>query len=98
MIIGTYKNEKMFDKWLLLLPEDDNYEKIGDSSCPYCGKSEIEIQKEKIRQQADELRIKIDSTQNAIDSARAGLDSLMYKIRKDSSEIDSMMKKINPLK
>ena len=27
MIIGTYKNEKMFDKWLLLLPEDDNYEK-----------------------------------------------------------------------
>lgn len=63
-----------------------------------CGKSEIEIQKEKIRQQADELRIKIDSTQNAIDSARAGLDSLMYKFRKDSSEIDSMMKKINPLK
>ena len=42
MIIGTYKNEKMFDKWLLLLPEDDNYEKIGDSSCPYCGKSEID--------------------------------------------------------
>lgn len=63
-----------------------------------CGKSELDNQKERIQKQADELRIKIDSTQNAIDSARVSLDSLTYKIKKDSSGIDSMMKKINPLK
>ena len=63
-----------------------------------CGKSELEIQKEKIRQQADELRMKIDSTQNAIDSARVNLDSLAYKLKKDSVSIDSVMKKINPMR
>lgn len=63
-----------------------------------CGKSELDIQKEKIQQQANELRSKIDSTQNAIDSARVSLDSLRYRISKDSLEIDSMMKNINPLK
>jgi len=63
-----------------------------------CGKSELDLQKEKIRQQADELRMKIDSTQNVIDSARVNLDSLVYKLKKDSVGIDSMMKKINPLK
>ncbi len=42
MIIGTYKNEKMFDKWLLLLPEDGDYKKMRYSSCPYCGKREID--------------------------------------------------------
>ena len=63
-----------------------------------CGKSELDIQKEKIRQEANELRMKIDSTQNAIDSARVSLDSLAYKLKKDSVGIDSMMKKINPLR
>ena len=42
MIIGTYKNEKMFDKWLLLLPEDGDYKKMRYLSCPYCGKKEID--------------------------------------------------------
>jgi len=63
-----------------------------------CGKSDLEIEKEKIRQQALELQQKIDSAQNVIDSERVSLDSLMYRIKKDSVEIDSMMKKINKLK
>ncbi|MCB0728253.1 MAG: hypothetical protein KDD00_12370 [Ignavibacteriae bacterium] len=63
-----------------------------------CGKSDLEIEKEKIRQQALELQQKIDSTQNIIDSERVSLDSLMYKVKKDSGEIDSMMKKIKKLK
>ncbi len=63
-----------------------------------CGKSELEIEKEKIRQQALELQQKIDSTQNIIDSERVSLDSLMYRIKKDSVEIDSMMNKIKKLK
>ncbi len=63
-----------------------------------CGKSDLEIEKEKIRQQALELQQKIDSAQNIIDSERVSLDSLIYRIKKDSVEIDSMMKKINKLK
>lgn len=63
-----------------------------------CGKSDLEIEKEKIRQQALELQQKIDSAQNIIDSERVSLDSLKYRIKSDSVEIDSMMKKINKLK
>lgn len=63
-----------------------------------CGKSDLEIEKEKIRQQALELKQKIDSTQNVIDSERVSLDSLMYKLKIDSVQSDSMMKKINKFK
>lgn len=63
-----------------------------------CGKSEIEIQKERLQKEADALKKKIDSTQVKIDSAWKDYDSLERRIKKESHEIDSMMKLINPLK
>jgi hypothetical protein len=66
--------------------------------CAGCGKSDLEIEKEKIRKQALELKQKIDSTQYVIDSERVSLDSLMYKIKNDSAQVDSIMKKINKFK
>lgn len=63
-----------------------------------CGKDELELEKERIRKDADILKSKIDSSQAKVDQGRKELDSLMYQLKKDSSEIDSLMKKINPLK
>ena len=61
-----------------------------------CG--QINEKAEKIRKDAEALKLKIDSTQAALDSGFKELDSLMYRIKKDSAEIDSLMKKMNPLK
>ncbi len=63
-----------------------------------CGKSELEQEKEKIRKESNDLKMKIDSSHIAVDSAKKDLDKLMYRLKRDSSEIDSLMKKINPLK
>lgn len=63
-----------------------------------CGKSDLDKEKERIQREAAALKNKIDSAQTKVDSAKKELDSLMYRIRKDSVSIDSMMKKINPLK
>ncbi|MBK8554188.1 MAG: hypothetical protein IPL53_25330 [Ignavibacteria bacterium] len=63
-----------------------------------CDKSELELQKERIRKDAAELKQKIDSTQARIDSGRKELDSLMYKIEKTTDELDSLTKRMNPLK
>lgn len=63
-----------------------------------CGKSELEEQTERIRKEAVELKQRIDSTQARIDSGRKELDTLMYKIEKTSDEIDSLTKRMNPLK
>jgi len=63
-----------------------------------CDKSDLEIEKERLQKEAAKLKNKIDSTAKAIDEGKKSLDSLAYRIKKDSSEIDSLMKKINPLK
>ncbi len=63
-----------------------------------CGKSDLELEKERIRKDAAILKAKIDSSQAQLDSGKKELENLMYKINKDSSKIDSLMKEINPLK
>ncbi|MEO8211192.1 MAG: lipoprotein [bacterium] len=55
-------------------------------------------QKEFIQQQTDALKQKIDSSKSKLDSAQKDFDNMKYRIKKDSVEIDSLMKKINPLK
>lgn len=71
---------------------------------PGCNNEEAEKeilrkeQKEFIQEQTDALRQMIDSTKAKLDSAQRDFDSLSYRVRRDSVEIDSLMKKINPLK
>jgi len=63
-----------------------------------CGKSELEMEKERLRREADALRRKIDTTQSKIDSARKEMDSLTYRVKKDSAIVDSLVKKLTPFK
>lgn len=63
-----------------------------------CGKSELDLKKEEIMKQAGELKAKIDSTQKKIDSAQKDFDSLKRIIIRDSLSVDSVMKKIIPIK
>lgn len=63
-----------------------------------CGKSEMELEKERLRKEASELNAKIDSTSAVIESGKKELDSLMDKISKESKAIDSLKKKIDKLK
>lgn len=63
-----------------------------------CGKNDLEQEKDKVQKQSNELKMVIDSTQIKIDSAKKDLNRLMYKLKRDSAEIDSLMKKINPLR
>jgi len=63
-----------------------------------CGKSDTEREKERIMKEAAELKAKIDSAQVRIDSGKKELDSLMYRIKKDSVSIDSLVKKLTPFR
>ena len=63
-----------------------------------CGKNEIERDGEKIRKEADELKTRLDSARAKIDSGKKELDSLLYRIKKDSIGMDSLIRKLTPFK
>lgn len=63
-----------------------------------CGKSDLELEKERLRKEASELKSKIDSTNAVIESGKKEIDSLMNKISKESKSIDSLKMKIDKLK
>ncbi len=58
-----------------------------------CGKSEMELEKDRLRKKASELKEKIDSSQAKVDSAKKILDSAINKAKKESETIDSLKKK-----
>jgi peptidoglycan hydrolase CwlO-like protein len=62
-----------------------------------CGKSELELQKEKLRKDAAELKVKIDSTQQKVNTSVKELDSLKYKTDQELKTIDSLKKVIESL-
>jgi len=61
-----------------------------------CGKSQQELEKERIQKEADDLRRKIDSTSKYIEKERKSLDSNIKSIDSISKEIDKLQKKIEP--
>lgn len=63
-----------------------------------CGKSELELEKERIQKEALELKAKIDSTSAKIDAGKKEVDSLMDKINRESKSIDSLKERIDKLK
>ncbi|MBL8007905.1 MAG: hypothetical protein JNJ56_10255 [Ignavibacteria bacterium] len=63
-----------------------------------CGKSDLELEKERLRKEAAELKSRLDSTSAFIESEKKEVDSLMNKITKESKAIDSLKMKIDKLK
>ncbi len=66
-----------------------------------CGKSQLELDKERIQKEADDLKRKIDSTskyikveKRSMDSIKETIDSLSYKIEDTKKKLDKM----DPLK
>lgn len=62
-----------------------------------CGKSDLELQKEKLRKDAAELKAKIDSSQAKVDYSVKELDSLKSKTDDELRSIDSLKKVIESL-
>lgn len=62
-----------------------------------CGKSELELQKEKLRKDAADLKVKIDSTQQKINTSAKELDSMKGRTEAEIKTIDSLKKVIESL-
>lgn len=63
-----------------------------------CGKSQEELEKERIQKEAAELKRRIDSTSQYIERERKSLDSNVKKIDSLSTEINKIQKQIEPKK
>jgi peptidoglycan hydrolase CwlO-like protein len=63
-----------------------------------CGKSELELEKERLKKEADDLKRRIDSTSSYIERERKSLDSSMKRIDTLGRQIDKLQQKIQPKK
>lgn len=63
-----------------------------------CGKSQQELEKERIQKEADELKRRIDSTSKYIENEKKSLDSNVKRIDSLSNQINKLQKKIEPKK
>lgn len=63
-----------------------------------CGKSEFELEKERLSKQMNDIRRQLDSAQMKVDSAMVEYDSLQKRIVRDSISVDSLIKKLTPFK
>ena len=62
-----------------------------------CGKSQQELEKERIQKEANELRHKIDSTNKYIENERKSIDSITKQIDSLSYKIDDTKKKLDKM-
>jgi hypothetical protein len=63
-----------------------------------CGKSQLDIEKEKIQKEADELKHRLDSMSNYIDKEKKSLDSNMKSLDTLTNQLNKIQKKIAPKK